>query len=238
MSEKFCLRWNDFETNVSQAFGQLRNEEYLHDVTLVCDDNKQVSAHRLVLSVCSEFFKTLFEKNKTHPNPLICLVGINSGELQNILDYMYNGETKIFQENIHQFLFTAKRFQIKGLLQDATETNKDLNSVKTEEVPDQFEEDATFNQFNTVLNERWNFNAEGVKDVNEQTDEFIETLSDGSLRCTQCGKIISKGKSFSRRNMRNHVETHIEGLAFSCPACDKTFRSKNALNIHKTRHHR
>ena len=125
MSEKFCLRWNDFETNVSQAFGQLRNEEYLHDVTLVCDDNKQVSAHRLVLSVCSEFFKTLFEKNKTHPNPLICLMGINSGELQNILDYMYNGETKIFQENIHQFLFTAKRFQIKGLLQDTTEKNKD-----------------------------------------------------------------------------------------------------------------
>ena len=63
MSEKFCLKWNDFETNVSKSFGLLRNEDYLHDVTLVCDDNKQVSAHKLMLSACSEFFKSIFKNN-------------------------------------------------------------------------------------------------------------------------------------------------------------------------------
>ena len=39
MSEKFCLKWNDFETNVSKSFGLLRSEDFLHDVTLVSDDN-------------------------------------------------------------------------------------------------------------------------------------------------------------------------------------------------------
>ena len=99
MSERFCLKWNDFETNVSKSFGLLRNEDYLHDVTLVCDDNKQVSTHKLVLSACSEFFKSIF-KNNRHQNPLICLEGISSQELQDILDYMYNGETNIFQEGL------------------------------------------------------------------------------------------------------------------------------------------
>ena len=55
MSEKFCLKWNDFDTNVCKSFGKLRNEEYLQDVTLVGDDHNQISAHKLVLSACSEY---------------------------------------------------------------------------------------------------------------------------------------------------------------------------------------
>ena len=43
MSEKFCLKWNDFHTNVSKSFSRLRNENDFYDVTLVSDDQKQVS---------------------------------------------------------------------------------------------------------------------------------------------------------------------------------------------------
>ena len=117
MSEKFCLKWNDFDSNVSKSFGLLRNEDYLHDVTLICDDNSQVSAHKLVLSACSEFFKAVFKNNK-HQNPLICLEGISARELQDILDYMYNGEANIYQEGLENFLLIAQRFKIMGLLQN------------------------------------------------------------------------------------------------------------------------
>ena len=48
MSEKFNLKWNDFQTNASKAFNQFRNETFLHDVTLVSDDFKQIPAHKLV----------------------------------------------------------------------------------------------------------------------------------------------------------------------------------------------
>ena len=56
MSEKFSLKWNDFDANVSKCFGRLRNEDYLHDVTLVTDDDHHVTAHKLVLSACSDYF--------------------------------------------------------------------------------------------------------------------------------------------------------------------------------------
>ena len=61
--DKFCLKWNDFQTTVSQSFGLLRKEKDFFDVTLVSDDQVQVSAHKLVLSACSSFFKTILKQN-------------------------------------------------------------------------------------------------------------------------------------------------------------------------------
>ena len=69
MSEKFSLKWNDFQSNVSNSFSLLRNEDYLHDITSVTDDHEQIAAHKLVLSACSEYFKNIFRKNKhSHPH--------------------------------------------------------------------------------------------------------------------------------------------------------------------------
>ena len=45
-SEKFCLRWNDFESNISSAFRELREDKDFFDVTLACDDD-QIQAHKV-----------------------------------------------------------------------------------------------------------------------------------------------------------------------------------------------
>ena len=39
-SEKFCLRWNDFERNISGAFRELREDKDFFDVTLACDEEQ------------------------------------------------------------------------------------------------------------------------------------------------------------------------------------------------------
>ena len=41
--EKYSLKWNDFQTNISASFKKLRNKSEFYDVTLVSDDQKQVS---------------------------------------------------------------------------------------------------------------------------------------------------------------------------------------------------
>ena len=117
MSEKFCLKWNDFHSNVSKSFELFRNEDYLHDVTLVSDDQQQVSAHKLVLSACSVYFKNIFKhNNKPNSHPLLCLDGISSHDLNNIMDYIYHGEVQIYQENLDRFLSIAQRFRLDGLM--------------------------------------------------------------------------------------------------------------------------
>ena len=72
--EKFSLKWNDFQTNVSDSFNLLRTEQELFDVTLVSDDEVQISAHKLVLAASSSFFKSIFTKNP-HSEPMIYLGG-------------------------------------------------------------------------------------------------------------------------------------------------------------------
>ena len=138
MSEKFSLKWNDFQSNVSNSFNLLRNEDYLHDVTIVSDDNEQIAAHKLVLSACSEYFKNIFRRNK-HPNPLLCLEGVSSKDVRNVMDYMYNGEVQIFQDDLDRFLNVAQRLKLEGLLTDPDQyeevpfKNEDVQEVITRE---------------------------------------------------------------------------------------------------------
>ena len=47
--EKFCLKWNDFESNVSTAFQELRENRDFFDVTLACEGN-QLEAHKVILA--------------------------------------------------------------------------------------------------------------------------------------------------------------------------------------------
>ena len=55
--EQYCLRWHDFQTNVTSAFSEIRDDEDLLDVTLVCPDGGMLRAHKLMLSACSPMFK-------------------------------------------------------------------------------------------------------------------------------------------------------------------------------------
>ena len=55
-SEKFSLRWNDFEVNISNVFHELKEEKDFTDVTLACEDN-QVEAHKVILAASSPFFR-------------------------------------------------------------------------------------------------------------------------------------------------------------------------------------
>ena len=48
-SEKLCLQWNEFQDVVSSSFGELRDDHDLTDVTLACEDGKQVEAHKIIL---------------------------------------------------------------------------------------------------------------------------------------------------------------------------------------------
>ena len=136
MSEKFSLKWNDFGTNVSKSFGKLRTEDYLKDVTLVGDDHTQLSAHKLVLSACSEYFKEIFTRNK-HANTLLCLEGFSKQDITNVLDYMYNGEVHIFQEDLDRFLSIAQRLRLEGLLENESETNEKQSTQETNDYIEQ-----------------------------------------------------------------------------------------------------
>ncbi|XP_023340311.1 zinc finger and BTB domain-containing protein 14 isoform X8 [Eurytemora carolleeae] len=124
-SEKFCLRWNDFESNISVAFRELREEKDFFDVTLACDDS-QLQAHKVILSACSPFFRNILRKNP-HQHPLLYLKGVKYKELVSVLNFMYMGEVNVAQEELNSFLSVAEELRVKGLTQ-----NNSSDSAKPE----------------------------------------------------------------------------------------------------------
>jgi len=132
-NEKFCLRWNDFESNVSVAFRDIREEKDFFDCTLSCG-SRQIQAHKLILSACSPFFRTILKQNP-HQHPLLYLKGVEFVNLQSVLNFMYHGEVNVAQEDLNSFLSVAEDLKVKGLTQ--------ANSQSTHEKTPKVESNAT-----------------------------------------------------------------------------------------------
>jgi len=114
-NEKFCLRWNDFESNISVAFREIREEKDFFDCTLSCG-SRQIQAHKLILSACSPFFRSILKQNP-HQHPLLYLKGVEFTNLIYVLNFMYHGEVNVAQEELNSFLSVAEDLQVKGLTQ-------------------------------------------------------------------------------------------------------------------------
>ena len=114
--EKFCLKWNEFESNVSTAFRELRDDKDFFDVTLACEGN-QLEAHKVILSACSPFFRAVLKRNP-HSHPLLYLKGIKYEDVLAVLNFMYHGEVNIAQDELNSFLAVAEDLQVKGLTQN------------------------------------------------------------------------------------------------------------------------
>jgi len=125
-SEKFCLRWNDFESNISSAFRELRDDKDFFDITLACDD-EQIQAHKVILSACSPFFRNVLRRNP-HQHPLLYLKGVKYTDLQSVLNFMYHGEVNVAQEELNSFLAVAEDLKVKGLTQNQSQAE----NTKTE----------------------------------------------------------------------------------------------------------
>merc|ERR1712179_456512 len=126
--DKFCLRWNDFENNISSAFRELRDDKDFFDVTLACEDN-QIQAHKVILSACSPFFKSVLRKNP-HQHPLLYLKDVQYEIILAILNFMYHGEVNIAQEDLNSFLVVAEDLKVKGLTQNQNNSNNQKKKRK------------------------------------------------------------------------------------------------------------
>ena len=246
MSEKFCLKWNDFQSNVSNSFSLLRNEDYLHDVTIVTDDNEQIAAHKLVLSACSEYFKNIFKGNK-HKNPYLCLEGVYSKDIRNVMDYIYDGEVQILQEDLDRFLIVAQRLKLEGLLTDPgadLEEEENIQENEPIQVKDnhirediirydtKIKPNPSERHEQIIVKVYTDINPDNISVVDEQVVKNIVRNLDGTYSCTVCGK-----NKNHKNDMRKHIETHIEGLRFNCPMCEKMLRSRYSLANHSYTFH-
>lgn len=62
-SQRFCLRWNNHQSNLLSVFDQLLHDESFVDVTLAVE-GQLLRAHKMVLSACSPYFQVRNERER------------------------------------------------------------------------------------------------------------------------------------------------------------------------------
>ncbi|XP_066980741.1 protein bric-a-brac 2-like isoform X4 [Macrobrachium rosenbergii] len=129
--QQFCLRWNNFHSNITSAFESLRDDEDFVDITLACD-GRQIKAHKMVLSACSPYFRSLLKGNPCQ-HPIVFLKDVTFSNLSSILDFMYHGEVNVSHNELATFLKTAEALKVRGLAED--EKKKDSENYNESSSP-------------------------------------------------------------------------------------------------------
>ena len=239
--EKLCLKWNEFQENLSSAFAVLRNDQDLADVTLVCEDGTQIETHKVILASSSPFFMEVLKKNK-HPHPLIYMRGVKAEALVAMIDFLYYGEVNVNQEILDVFLglneSNTKEFRQKANLPENIEEVK--NNVKTSR--------NTFghikNVYSSVKTEPSSVGLE-ILDANKldeqiksmmtrtENDKNVGTRIVKVYSCNVCGK-ENQGPAIKQHIEVNHITSNI---SHSCNICGKISRSRRGLRQHKVKEH-
>jgi len=137
----FKVSRKNYEGNFLTGLRELRADAELFDITLGCSDPSQrfLQAHRVVLSACSAFFKTMFKHQSNQPttkNAYIYLKGVTFKELNYVLDYMYQGEVNVNESDLDSFLAVSEELEIEGLStkdpEEKTLRQQKINGIKSE----------------------------------------------------------------------------------------------------------
>lgn len=260
-TQKFCLKWNQFNQNLKSSLFRMKDSHQLTDVAILCEDGTKFVAHRLILAACSSFFKQIFLMNDTCP-AWIYLKGVESLMLRFLLEFVYMGEVEVPEQSLAKFLETAHELKIKGLAKyggnssrltkeeqqqgpvwpevkleaepiiEVPEQNLNLETELEDDEPKQMVIAEDEHQVEAAPSEGRLFSAEVNAELDKQIEEIL-VKNDGVWSCKVCGKFANH-----KSKLKQHVETHIDGFSHPCNICGKSYRSRNVLRMHLSRDHK
>ena len=185
--------------------------------------------------------------------------GMKSVDLVAIVEFLYKGETRIFQENFDSFLAIAEELQLKGLVGQRIDSDmvqkeptaempvmKKPNEVNVNDKKLMIQPSILEEKNESIIGEQSNENNQDdvftgdFQQLHKKTNSMMEKTSTKNangktlFRCKVCGKKLPH-----TTNMRNHIESvHLEGVFIPCKTCGKVFRTKNSLLMHNIREHK
>ena len=117
MTKKLNLIWETYNDHLQSMLNDMRSSNELTDVTLVSEDREQFKAHRVVLHASSPVFKSM-NSNTSLSSTYIYMRGIQSYEIEPILQFIYLGQAKVSKDRLKEFLRVAKSLELKELSND------------------------------------------------------------------------------------------------------------------------
>ena len=251
-SEKFCLKWDDFQKKIGESFMDLKED--FCDVTLASEGNHQIEAHRVILSASSPLLRDMLRKNK-NSHPLLYMRKIKEKDLINIVTFIYQGEVNIFQEDLNDFLSLAEELELKGLTSsdehlEETQQRQVKNYQSSVASPHDSKQSLTdiFNEFEEIssdsykskfkavvpINQKEKYMLSNTENIKEKIYSLIEKI-DNIWTCKVCGKTPARNTA---SEIARHAEVHLEGVSYKCNQCETVCRSTSSLGGHVSKQHK
>ena len=93
-----------------------RKQDYLCDITLVSKDNRELRAHRNVLSAASPFFSKLLQSDmQENREGIVRFEEISGSVIEDVLQFIYTGTVEVTQENSKELIAAGNYLIIPGL---------------------------------------------------------------------------------------------------------------------------
>ena len=200
ISKSTHISFDRFENHVSKTLDEnfiFSHFSHFTDVTLVSDDNKHFSAHKLVLSSSSPLLREIL---LTHPTqePVIYFPSVKHQELKAMISYMYQGSVTLAHDRVEDFKSFARQIKVKGL----SNTNNDLE-LKTEQLL--ADEGNNLHFSNEIINEATSYDEKyitrdmtvsGFEDTNKVT-----THEEMTMKIKMC----VSDKNLSDQNIKEEI---------------------------------
>ena len=112
------LKWphSNHSNHIGDMLRNLRNFGELADLTIVCDGDIQIKAHKAILSTFSPVIKTILS-NLPQADSVIQFAGVHLREIVSILEFMYLGETVITKAECRELLAVARNLEIREIVE-------------------------------------------------------------------------------------------------------------------------
>ena len=204
------LEWKIYDSTTKSTFQNLYTDGDFSDVTLACEGNTKVSAHKVVLSACSDFFKEIL---KEHPNPypLIYLQGITARDLSLLKMFMYLGKATVETENMTSFISAAKLFLNKEPKKQNSTMEISMTILNTENI-----------QFKAKT--------EGLERLSESVDEDLNIETQNRLH--RSGELLNHERDILELDQPKVAEK------ITCDHCDWNTSDRARLAKHCRDTHR
>merc|ERR1712129_535618 len=235
--EKLSLSWKEYDVWTSKTFKELKDDKSYVDVTLAAGD-KQLKAHKIILSSCSSFFRRVFQSSD-HQMTFIYLKGVASHHLEAILNFIYIGEAEISSNEVEQFLEAAEVLEIQGLVK--TECNEAAEKGAKSEPTDNHQYERVLPEMKPFPSSTWwhddteasnslvidEFKTEDELYNYDTGDITVPNFQTGLYQCDECGYTSARKDS-----VKNHKLVVHQGIKFPCNKCSYQASYKSHLTRH------
>ena len=241
-TQNLRLQWTQFSGDIKELMSGLYKSSDYTDVTLVCDDNKTIKAHKFILGASSPVLKKILDMHGN--NPWIYMRKTEYGSLLKILEFMYLGEAVIDKENVEEVFSLSMDLQIEQIIKSFRSV---INSDKKESITDmKFEVETTENDVKQNYKVA-DFNPGDEEDSKSEVDlsPVLQTEKEQGSKNEVQSKVKRKRRGPKSQTLvtTGKVETkdgdkNARGGPAQCPGCGKMFSQSSGMQLHYRSFHK